>query len=91
MRPSTLFLSLLALASSCASSAQSLPAAAIAGSTAPQTIVIGFMGGNVAKNDPSRNELIISERLRASYPKDVYFDVFETGGWKTRGKKLSNC
>src|SRR5271170_2262509 len=77
MRPSALFLSLLVLALSGANRAQSLPAAAIAGNAAPQTIVIGFMGGNVPNNDPSRNELIISQRLRASYPQNVHFEVFE--------------
>jgi len=43
----------------------------------PQAIVIGFMGGNVAPDDATRNELIISNRLHASYPHGVYFQVLE--------------
>jgi hypothetical protein len=43
----------------------------------PQAIVIGFMGGNVAPDDATRNELIISNRLHASYPSGVYFEVLE--------------
>jgi hypothetical protein len=42
-----------------------------------RAIVIGFMGGNVAPDDIIRNELIMSDRLRASYPQGVYFEVFE--------------
>jgi hypothetical protein len=44
---------------------------------APKAIVIGFMGGNVAPDDATRNELIISNRLHASYPHGVYFQVLE--------------
>jgi hypothetical protein len=77
MRPATLLLSLLALAWSCTSRAQSSPAASIARAASPQTIVIGFMGGNVSRDDATRNELIISQRLRASYSQDVHFEVFE--------------
>lgn len=42
----------------------------------PQTIVIGFMGGKVS-HDENRNELVISKRMRPSYPADAYFGVFE--------------
>jgi hypothetical protein len=77
MRPSILLLSLIALASPLTSSAQALPAAVISGSAAPQTIVVGFMGGKASHDDGIRNELIISNRLRASYPKDVHFAIFE--------------
>jgi hypothetical protein len=77
MRPATLLLSVLALASPLTSRAQALPAAAISGGPPPQTIVIGFMGGKVSHEDATRNELIISERLRAAYPRDVHFEVFE--------------
>jgi hypothetical protein len=43
----------------------------------PRAIVIGFMGGNVGATDPTRNELIIANRLRVSYPQGVDFEVFE--------------
>lgn len=48
-----------------------------AGSNVPPAIVIGFMGGRVPHDDAIRNELIISNRLRAAYPHGVYFEVFE--------------
>ena len=76
MRPAALLLWLLAIASSCASRGQCLSAEAIAGDGPPETIVIGFMGGKVTHDDATRNELIISNRMRASYP-GVYFGVFE--------------
>jgi len=43
----------------------------------PDVIVIGFMGGNVAADDATRNELVISNRLRASYLNGFYSAVFE--------------
>ncbi|HEY0705112.1 MAG TPA: hypothetical protein VGD60_20270 [Candidatus Acidoferrales bacterium] len=43
----------------------------------PQAIVIGFMGGQVAPDDPTRNELIISDRLRAAFPANTYFEIYE--------------
>jgi hypothetical protein len=49
----------------------------LAASYRPRAIVIGFMGGNVVPSDTIRNELIISDRLRISYPRGVYFEVFE--------------
>jgi hypothetical protein len=54
-----------------------MPAADLASLPVPQTIVIGFMGGKVAADEAMRNELIISQRLHASYPADAYFEVFE--------------
>jgi hypothetical protein len=75
MRTAKLFLSLTLLAACRTSHAQ--PPPATSGSPNPQTIVIGFMGGNVAHDDAIRNELIISDRLRAAYPQGVYFEVFE--------------
>jgi hypothetical protein len=56
----------------------SAPAAATTHSSgAPQVIVIGFMGGNVAPDDPTRNELIVANRLRASFPGNAHFEIFE--------------
>jgi hypothetical protein len=54
----------------------------------PRAIVIGFMGGNVAPNDVIRNERIISDRLRASYPESVYFEVFENRRIESAHKKI---
>ena len=60
-----------------AAHAQQQNAVGVATSYRPRAIVIGFMGGKVAPNDVIRNELVISKRLRASYPQDAYFGVFE--------------
>jgi hypothetical protein len=57
--------------------AQQQNSVSVATSYRPRAIVIGFMGGKVAPNDVIRNERIISDRLRRSYPHDVYFEVFE--------------
>jgi hypothetical protein len=73
----TLLLPLVALTCATATRPQSLPAAAIVNAPPPPTIVVGFMGGRVAHDDAIRNELIISKRLRVSYPPDVHFAVFE--------------
>ena len=35
------------------------------------------MGGNVAPDDPTRNELIVANRLRASFPTNTHFEIFE--------------
>ena len=67
MRPVILFMSLLALASCCTRRGQSLPADimpqvmphAAESAAAPQTIVIGFVGGKVASTDAIRNEIAI--------------------------------
>src|SRR5579862_8771393 len=54
----------------------------------PRAIVIGFMGGNVAPDDIIRNELIMSDRLRASYPQGVYFEVFENRRLEAAHEKI---
>ena len=54
----------------------------------PRAIVIGFMGGNVAPSDAIRNELIIAERLRASYPQGVYLEVFENRRLEAAHQKI---
>jgi hypothetical protein len=54
----------------------------------PRAIVIGFMGGNVAPDDIIRNELIMSDRLRASYPQGVYFEVFENRRLEAAHQKI---
>jgi hypothetical protein len=54
-----------------------LAAASNHASQPPQAIVIGFMGGNVSSDDPTRNELKISGRLRESFPTGTHFEIFE--------------
>jgi hypothetical protein len=55
---------------------------------APRAIVIGFMGGNVGATDPTRNELIIANRLRLSYPQGVDFEVFENRRMEDAHQKI---
>jgi hypothetical protein len=71
----TLYFLAIALASGVSTAAPARPTHLT--EEAPQAIVLGFMGGHVAPDDATRNELIISNRLRASYPHGVYFEVWE--------------
>ena len=57
--------------------AQQQNSVAAANNYPPRAIVIGFMGGKVSPDDAIRNERIMSDRLRAVYPRSVYFEVFE--------------
>ena len=54
----------------------------------PPSIVIGFMGGNVASDDASRNELIVANRLRASYPEGSYIQVFANRNFEDAHKTI---
>jgi hypothetical protein len=60
----------------------------MAASYRPRAIVIGFMGGKVAPDDVIRNERIISDRLRATYPQGVYFEVFENRRLEAAHQKI---
>jgi hypothetical protein len=68
--------------------AQQPDSLAVAASYRPRAIVIGFMGGKVAPDDVIRNERIIADRLRASYPQDVYFEVFENRRLEAAHQKI---
>jgi hypothetical protein len=68
--------------------AQDQSSLSMAASFRPRAIVIGFMGGKVAPDDIIRNELIISDRLRASYPQGVYFEVFENRRLEAAHQKI---
>lgn len=52
------------------------------------SIVIGFMGGNVASDNASRNELIVANRLRAAYPEGSYIGVFANRSFEDAHKKI---
>jgi hypothetical protein len=54
----------------------------------PRAIVIGFMGGKVSPDDAIRNERIMSDRLRALYPRSVYFEVFENRRLEAAHQKI---
>jgi hypothetical protein len=46
------------------------------------------MGGNVGADDPTRNELIISGRLRESFPTGAYFEIFENRRFEDAHQKI---
>ncbi len=73
------FLLLLALGSS-APAADEL--------SSPHAIVIGFMGGNVAADDATRNELVVSNHLHAAYPNGVYSAVFANRDLENAHQKI---
>jgi hypothetical protein len=77
-----------AFSSGTAALAQQQNSMDVASGYRPRAIVIGFMGGKVAPNDVIRNELIISDRLRASYPHGVYFQVFENRRLEAAHQKI---
>jgi hypothetical protein len=66
-------------------SAASAPAAP---SALPSTIVIGFMGGMVKRNEPNRSEVQLAERLRELYPNAAYVDTFKNADWKDARERI---
>jgi hypothetical protein len=72
----------------CVGSAALGQAAPPADARIPPSIVIGFMGGNVASDDASRNELIVANRLRASYPEGSYVQVFANRDFEDAHKRI---
>jgi hypothetical protein len=48
------------------------------GSTKPPAIVIGFVGGFVAHDNPVHSEVQLAERLRMEYPTGVDVETFES-------------
>jgi hypothetical protein len=58
------------------------------GTQIPPAMVIGFMGGNVASDDASRSELIVANRLRASYPEGAYIQVFANRNFEDAHRKI---
>jgi hypothetical protein len=53
------------------------PVSANEGSTKPPTIVIGFLGGFVAHDNPVHGEVQLAARLRKEYPSGVDVETFE--------------
>lgn len=68
--------------------AQQQNSLAAANNYPPRAIVIGFMGGKVSPDDAIRNERIMSDRLRARYPRSVYFEVFENRRLEAAHQKI---
>jgi hypothetical protein len=55
---------------------------------APSTIVIGFMGGMVKRNEPNRSEVQLAARLREQYPNAAYIDTYKNADWKDARDKI---
>src|SRR5262249_17251769 len=49
----------------------------VSGRNGPKSIVIGFLGGFVAHDEPHHPEVRMIQTLRAEYPGDSYFGLFE--------------
>jgi len=56
--------------------------------TAPSTIVIGFMGGMVKRNEPTRSEVQLAAKLREEFPNAAYIDTYENAHWKDARDKI---
>jgi hypothetical protein len=54
------------------------PVSANQGSTNPPSIVIGFVGGFIAHDDPVHSEVQLAARLRKQYPAGVDVETFES-------------
>src|SRR6476661_6484516 len=54
----------------------------------PSTIVIGFMGGMVKRNESSRSEVQLARKLREQYPSLAYVDTYENAHWKDALEKI---
>lgn len=77
----------IALAPSQVISAHTVPAKRA--STKPPDIVIGFVGGFVAHDNPVHSEVQLADRLRKEYPADVDVETFESyRGERAHGKIL---
>jgi len=63
-------------------------AADSAPSRVPSTIVIGFMGGMVRRDEPNRNEVQLAAKLRKEYSHVAYVDTYENAHWKDARKKI---
>src|SRR6266566_9436052 len=65
------------------------PASANEGSPKPPAIVIGFLGGFIARDNPVHSEVQLAARLRKEYPAGVDVETFESyRGAKARQKIL---
>jgi hypothetical protein len=63
-------------------------AADSAPSRVPSTIVIGFMGGRVKRDEPNRNEVQLAAKLREEYSHVAYVDTYENAHWKEARQKI---
>src|SRR5215471_12695659 len=68
--------------------AEDSSAASAAPTALPSTIVIGFMGGMVKRNEPNRSEVQLAERLREQYPNVAYVDTFKNADWQDAREKI---
>ena len=57
-------------------------------SALPSTIVIGFMGGMVKRDEPNRSEVQLAARLREQYQNAAYVDTYKNADWKDAYDKI---
>src|SRR5258707_11859512 len=54
----------------------------------PSTIVIGFMGGMVRRDEPNRSEVRLAAKLRDDYSNLAYVETFQNARWKDARTKI---
>ena len=54
----------------------------------PSTIVIGFMGGMVKRDEPNRSEVLLAAKLRDDYSNFAYVDTYQNARWKDARTKI---
>jgi hypothetical protein len=54
----------------------------------PSTIVIGFMGGMVKRDEPNRSEVRMALKLRDEYSNLAYVDTYQNARWKDARQKI---
>lgn len=54
----------------------------------PSTIVIGFMGGLVKRNEPNRSEVRLAAKLRGEFPDATYIDTYANIHRKAAREKI---
>jgi len=54
----------------------------------PSTIVIGFMGGMVKRDEPNRSEVRLAAKLRGDYSNLAYVDTYQNARWKDARTKI---
>src|SRR5690348_14329694 len=54
----------------------------------PSTIVIGFMGGMVKRDEPNRSEVRLAAKLRGDYSNLAYVDTYQNARWKDARAKI---
>jgi hypothetical protein len=79
-----------AYAATCETSSTTLAASPSGETSTPAAIVVGFLGGFVARDEAHHPEVQMMRDLRQEYPKYVYFGLFENRKVGTAYKAILN-